>query len=251
MGLEHRVGELHHNVELAGLRRELDALAAQRLRALVGQAPIVVFGIDRDGHFTLSEGRGLDALGLKPGEVVGQSVYDVYREVPRIIDNVRRCLAGESVSDTVRVGDLVFESIYSPRRDEHGFVSGVSGVAWDVTQRVRAEEETLAARQAEIEAEEARLQQESRRLASERAGLEGERAAQAAANAASLARAKELAAAEDALAERETVLVASQKTVESERKKAVTALAEVNAHEQAIAAREKQIAEQALATASA
>jgi signal transduction histidine kinase len=40
----------------------------------------------------------------------------------------------------VRVGDLVFDSIYTPRRDKHGFVAGVSGVAWDVTQRVRAEE---------------------------------------------------------------------------------------------------------------
>ncbi len=141
--------------ERDALRRQVDALRAeleeyrsaqaplrdteQRLRALVEQAPIVVFGIDRDGIFTLSEGRGLEALGLKPGQVVGQSVYEIYRDVPRIVDNVRRCLAGELVSDMVRVGELVYESIYTPRRDEHGFVAGVSGVAWDVTQRERAE----------------------------------------------------------------------------------------------------------------
>jgi PAS domain S-box-containing protein len=142
--------------ERDSLRRQIDALRAeleeyrhaqtafrdteQRLRALVQQAPIVLFAIDREGIFTVSEGRGLDALGLKPGQVVGQSVYEIYREVPRIVDDVRRCLAGETINDTVRVGDLVYESLYLPRRDEHGFVAGVSGVAWDVTQRVRAEE---------------------------------------------------------------------------------------------------------------
>jgi PAS domain S-box-containing protein len=146
--------------ERDSLRRQVDALRAeleqyrsaqtqlsdveQRLRALIEQAPIVVFGIDRHGVFTLSEGRGLDALGLKPGQVVGESVYQVYRDVPRIIDNVRRCLAGESINDVVRVGELVFESIYTPRRDAHGFVTGVSGVAWDVTQRVRAEDAAKA-----------------------------------------------------------------------------------------------------------
>ncbi len=113
--------------ERDALRRRVDALSAelemfrsaqtelrdteQRLRALVEQAPIVVFAIDRDGVFTLSEGHGLEALGLKPGEVVGQSAYEVYRDVPRIVDNVRRCLAGESISDLVHVGELVFESI--------------------------------------------------------------------------------------------------------------------------------------------
>jgi PAS domain S-box-containing protein len=154
--------------ERDALRRQVDALRAeleeyrkaqaplrdteQRLRALVEQAPIVVFAIDRDGIFTLSEGHGLAALGLKPGQVVGQSAYEVYRDVPRIVDNVRRCLAGESINEVVRVGELVFESIYTPRRDEHGFVAGVSGVAWDVSQRVRAE---AVAKQLEIQLQQA------------------------------------------------------------------------------------------------
>lgn len=146
--------------ELDALRRQVDALQAeleeyrtaqvplrdteQRLRALVEQAPIVVFAIDRDGIFTLSEGRGLEVLGLKPGQVVGQSAYEIYKDTPRIVDNVRRCLAGESINEIVNVGPLVFESIFTPRRDVHGFVAGVSGVAWDVTQRVRAEESAKA-----------------------------------------------------------------------------------------------------------
>jgi PAS domain S-box-containing protein len=37
----------------------------QRLRAVIANAPIILFALDGAGVFTLSEGRGLDALGLK------------------------------------------------------------------------------------------------------------------------------------------------------------------------------------------
>jgi PAS domain S-box-containing protein len=111
----------------------------QRLRAVIDHAPIVVFTTDRDGTFTLSEGRGLQALGLAPGQVVGLSAFDVYRDFPAVIANLRACLEGNLVNDVVQVGELVYESLYVPRRDEDGAVTGVSGVAWDVTARVRAE----------------------------------------------------------------------------------------------------------------
>lgn len=48
------------------------------LKLVVANAPIVVFALDADGIFTLSQGRGLDALGLKPGEVNGRSVFEMY-----------------------------------------------------------------------------------------------------------------------------------------------------------------------------
>ncbi len=134
--------------ENAALRQALEATrhtqgrledSEQRLRAVIEHAPIVVFTTDRDGVFTLSEGRGLQALGLAPGEVVGKSAFDVYRDFPRIEANLRACLAGTMVNDVVQVGELVYESLYAPLRNEKGDVIGVSGVAWDVTARVRAE----------------------------------------------------------------------------------------------------------------
>jgi len=112
----------------------------QRLRAVVEHVPIVMFATDRHGIFTFSEGRGLEALGLKPGQVVGLSAFEVYRDFPKIAKNLRACLAGETVNDVVEVDTLVFESLYVPKRDSHGEVIGVSGFAWDVTARVRAED---------------------------------------------------------------------------------------------------------------
>jgi PAS domain S-box-containing protein len=110
-----------------------------QLQTVVGSASLVLFALDLNGVFTLAEGEGLRALGLKPSDLVGQSVYEFYRNVPRIIENVRRALAGESFSDAVEVGDLVFETRYSPLTDESGNVTGVIGVATDITDNRKAQ----------------------------------------------------------------------------------------------------------------
>jgi PAS domain S-box-containing protein len=131
-------------------KRAEEALARteQRLRAVIANAPIILFALDRAGVFTLSEGRGLNALGLEPGRVVGQSVFEVYRAAPQVLSAVRRALAGEPFTEVVDVNDLVFETYYIPFLDERGEVAGVNGVAINVTERKRAEE---ALRQAQAE----------------------------------------------------------------------------------------------------
>jgi diguanylate cyclase (GGDEF)-like protein/PAS domain S-box-containing protein len=108
------------------------------LRAVVTGAPVVLWATDRDGRFTLSEGRGLSSLGLRPGEVVGRSIHDVYREHPGILECHERALMGEQLSMTLDVGSLVFESHFAPLRSE-GEIVGVFGVATDVTARKVAE----------------------------------------------------------------------------------------------------------------
>jgi diguanylate cyclase (GGDEF)-like protein/PAS domain S-box-containing protein len=122
--------------------RAVEALrrSEQHLRSVVSNVPVVFFTLDRDGVFTLSEGKGLDSLGLRPGEVVGQSVFDMYADYPDIANSVRRALAGESLRATNKVGQLIFDTWYSPLRDSHGEVAGTIGVAMDVSERVRAAE---------------------------------------------------------------------------------------------------------------
>ncbi|MBA2690982.1 MAG: PAS domain-containing protein [Rubrobacter sp.] len=113
-----------------------------RLGAVVRNAPVVLFGLDGAGRFTFSEGKGLEALGAEPGEVVGKSVFEVYGDVPEIIDHVRRALGGEEFNALADVGGIRFETRYSPLFDgEAGKVSGVIGISLDVTERERAEAE--------------------------------------------------------------------------------------------------------------
>src|SRR5580765_1698915 len=114
----------------------------EQLHAVISNAPIVLFAVDAEGRFTLSEGRGLESLGLKPGQMVGQSAFEAYRDTPRIVENLQRALAGEEFSDVVEVGPHAFETRYTPLRDETGAVAGVIGIATDVSQRRRLEDET-------------------------------------------------------------------------------------------------------------
>ena len=56
------------------------------LNTVISNSPIIIWALDNKGVFTLSEGKGLAALGLEPGQVVGQSIFDIYadsRQDPR------------------------------------------------------------------------------------------------------------------------------------------------------------------------
>jgi PAS domain S-box-containing protein len=121
-------------------RRTKEALrTSEALLSVASNLPIVVFALDREGVFILSEGQGLAGLDLRPGEAVGKSVFDVCGKVPQILHNIRRALAGEAFSDTVSVGSLLFETWYRPLCDSSGNVTRVLGVAVDTSRRTQAE----------------------------------------------------------------------------------------------------------------
>jgi PAS domain S-box-containing protein len=122
-------------------KRAREALkeTATRLRTVVGSASLILFATDTNGIFTLCEGEGLTSLSLKPGELVGQSIFEVYAAYPKVEQNIRRALAGEVFTADVEVFDLVFEVRYSPLVDDTNNPLGVIGVATDITDQRRAE----------------------------------------------------------------------------------------------------------------
>jgi two-component system, cell cycle sensor histidine kinase and response regulator CckA len=115
--------------------------AEQRLRAVVAKAPVVFFSLDINGVFTLSEGRALEKLGLQPGQVVGQSIFQLYRQYPKILESARRALAGEEFTSTSGLQDLdlSFETHWAPVRGPEGKLAGTIGIAVDISDRMRNE----------------------------------------------------------------------------------------------------------------
>ena len=109
------------------------------LQSITAGAPIIIFATDKNGMFTLSEGKGLHALGLQAGEVVGKSVFDIYKDFPQILTDIRRALAGEVFTDAVEVANVYFDTWYSPIYGQDGEVMGVIGVATDITERKHLE----------------------------------------------------------------------------------------------------------------
>ena len=122
---------------------ELRTSTDVQLRAVIDNAPLVVWSIDKDGIFTLGEGRGLAQLGLKPGEALGLSVYERYKDFPDLLASIRRALAGEETVATVHVAGRVYETVYQTLRDAAGQITGLLGISTDITERYRAEDERM------------------------------------------------------------------------------------------------------------
>jgi two-component system, cell cycle sensor histidine kinase and response regulator CckA len=132
-------------------KRAEEALRSSQaiIQSVVTSAPIVVFAMDRAGTLTLSEGAGLRALGLQPGEAVGRSAFDMYKDLPELAAQLRRALAGEAFVGVADLNGANFQTWYSPTFDADGAVTGVLGVAIDITERRQLEEQLRQAQKLE------------------------------------------------------------------------------------------------------
>jgi len=142
VSLQRKLGNLRNYLFPFGkLKRSETALwqSEERLDAVVTNAPVILWAIDRQGLITLVKGSGLDPLDTKGDQYVGQSVFRVFQDIPQVIQDSRRALAGVALTSIVEINRVVFESRYSPLRDKNGEVTGVIGVAIDITERKRAE----------------------------------------------------------------------------------------------------------------
>lgn len=127
------------SLDAAGGVARTDAI----LETILEHAPIVLFAVDNEGIFTLSTGKGLEGLGLTPGQVVGQSVYDVYRDEPAAAESVKRALAGEEYFRVVQLSSgQRYEVHFEPVMRE-GKQVGVVAVAVDTTDARRREDEQV------------------------------------------------------------------------------------------------------------
>jgi PAS domain S-box-containing protein len=115
--------------------------STERLQLTLDNLNVVAFELDVAGKFLLSRGKGLEKLGLKPDEVVGLSIYDIYKDYPTIIDSFKRTLEGTTQHTEVEINSVVWSANYIPLRELDGHVHRVFGTAIDITERKRAEEE--------------------------------------------------------------------------------------------------------------
>jgi PAS domain S-box-containing protein len=127
-----------------------------RMETLVENLPVAVFTLDTDGVFTTSAGAALATLGLEPGEIDGQSVYEVYEGYDELLSAVDRALDGEETDVTLEADGSTFETLYRPIVDEQGDVTEVVGVSRDVTQLRRREQRLQRVNEATRELQHAR-----------------------------------------------------------------------------------------------
>jgi PAS domain S-box-containing protein len=127
-----------------------DALheSIERLHIVMNSAPITIFATDSQGIFTLHEGKALKKVGMKPGQNVGMSSFELFSNLPIKESNglmttgenvIRRVLAGETVSGLTELKGVFFDNQFAPIQSLDGKVIGLVGVATDITENKKAE----------------------------------------------------------------------------------------------------------------
>lgn len=112
-------------------------------RTIVSHPSIMIWAIDNAGAITVSEGAGLKLLGVSPGMLVGENVFELYAELPTALGYIRRALAGETLEYTTVIpapgGDLTVDNRLRPQFSERGTVVGVTAITFEVDDRVQLE----------------------------------------------------------------------------------------------------------------
>jgi len=126
---------------LSDLKEEVEARKKSEslLQTVLVNLDGIIFSIDNRGTFLVSEGKALSSLGLSGGKVVGQSVFEVYRQVPDIISAMKTALAGSPWSGVILVQDIFFDTHILPVFDEQQAVCGAVGIAVDISGQKRSE----------------------------------------------------------------------------------------------------------------
>lgn len=143
---ERRISFLEHladNLSIAMSQRLIkDELIKNEtfVRTAIDNIKMIFYLIDKNGIFGLSIGAGLKGLGLEQNQVVGLSVFDVYKDYPTITDAIRQSLDGEPSNFISEVSGASFLNYCYPFTNAKGNLDGIVGVALDITDRVVAEE---------------------------------------------------------------------------------------------------------------
>jgi signal transduction histidine kinase len=120
-------------VRAVGERSEIE----KHLGVAIHHAPVMLFTMDKDAVLTAADGALKAVLENGRPSIVGQSLFVTYRDHPTVPGNVRRALAGETVSYSIEVAGLALDVWLGPLRDAAGKISGAIGVCTDVTESRR------------------------------------------------------------------------------------------------------------------
>jgi two-component system sensor histidine kinase/response regulator len=113
----------------------------ERFLSVLACFPGIVFATDRPGVITLLHGRSFAAAGIGSTDgLVGQSIFEVFKNHPALVYSLGRALEGQPCNTTVGLGNLVMEFWCGPYCDARGEIAGMVGTASDITERLKTAE---------------------------------------------------------------------------------------------------------------
>jgi len=116
----------------------------EALRMVLSQMPAIFWTVDRELRFTEATGAGRRLLEARPATVIGTSLFAYFKTTDPAFEPIaahRRALEGESTTYETAWQGRTFQAHVEPFREGDGTIRGVLGIAFDITDRKRAEEE--------------------------------------------------------------------------------------------------------------
>ncbi|WP_437589370.1 PAS domain-containing protein [Sorangium sp. So ce1000] len=104
--------------------------------------PLTIWALDRDGIYVYHDGKAVAKAGLKPGQYLGCSVYDLYATSPEAADDMRKWYDGQVRRGRGEAHGADWDTWLVPLRSEPGGrVDGVLGISLDVSESRLVEKE--------------------------------------------------------------------------------------------------------------
>ncbi|MCX6020207.1 MAG: PAS domain S-box protein, partial [Chloroflexi bacterium] len=137
-------------LDITDLKRTEGALreSEQRQRLLLNQLPALAWTLDPDLRCTSMTGSGAAMLATQPDAFLGKTLMEMLLEGETgevSLAGHRRALAGESASYDFWLRNHCFRTYVEPMRDAEGRLVGCIGVAVDISDRIKADQERATA----------------------------------------------------------------------------------------------------------
>ncbi len=112
-----------------------------QLKAIYNTLPVIIWSMDKNGIFTLSEGKELNTIGLEPGQAIGMSVFDLYKDHPIFLNGIKTGLSGRFSEVEADLNGAVYHMVLTPSFDKANEVNGLNGIAVNITEKRKTEVE--------------------------------------------------------------------------------------------------------------
>ena len=122
------------------------------LNATLDKVPVIIFVLNKSGHFTFVKGNALDLLGyFNPVELVGMHISELFNPPEEIEKDLQRISKGETFTSLRLANNFMFDLHYSPATESFESSAAAIGLAINVTDYYNAEN-TIKEREAKIKA---------------------------------------------------------------------------------------------------
>ena len=126
---------------------ELLRESEEKFRVLITNIEEVIYILDKEGKVILSEGKGLSKLGLKAGETVGFSAFELYKDFPDVLNYIRKSLKGETMIFESFVHGYHYKNWCTPQKNNRGEISGIIGLSMDISDQKKTENELIKSKE--------------------------------------------------------------------------------------------------------